>query len=54
MYYGDKILVEEDGDEVFTSMPRFCVKHPCNIKKLPLKRENGFMVCPSCKCSYGK
>ncbi len=45
--------VEEDGDEVFTPMPKFCVKFPCNQKQVPLENRDGFMVCSNCQCSYG-
>ena len=45
---------EEDGDEIFTPMPEFCLKWPCCIKKQSLICVNGFMLCPICNGSYGK
>jgi len=48
------IEVEEDGDEVFTMFPKFCLKWECYSKKVMLKKKDGLMKCPSCGSSYGR
>ncbi len=45
--------VEEDGEEVFSPMPKTCIIYKCNKAKL-IKNKKGFMVCSKCGCSYGK
>ena len=47
--------VEEDGDEIFTPMPKYCLKCRNGTLSEPLSPDkNGFMVCPKCGGSYGK
>lgn len=46
------VAIEEDGDEVFTTV-RHCVVWPCSAKKQPLVVRNGFRCCPLCGGSYG-
>lgn len=52
------VEVEEDGDEVFTTMPKSCTKWPCcwSPDKAVLVKTSpyGFMVCPLCCGSYGR
>lgn len=45
--------VEEDGDEIATPMPKFCTAFVCHGKDHSLVKQNGFMICPWCKVSYG-
>lgn len=45
--------VEEDGDEVFTPMPRSCQRFACREHHPKLENKNGFMCCPRCGVSYG-
>lgn len=48
----NKVLVEEDGEDVFLPMPKHCIKFPCNGEiKLDKK---GFMSCTICGASYGE
>ncbi len=50
------VAVEEDGDEVFTIMPRGCTRWECQVsgKDRRLVNRKGFMVCPVCGGSYGR
>ena len=43
--------VEEDGDEIFTPIPKLCVIWSCN--GFVHKREN-FWKCDRCGTSYGR
>lgn len=47
-------FVEEDGDEIFTPMPKHCTKFCCRHVRQKLVKRKGFMVCPRCETSYGK
>jgi len=50
----EDIAIEEDGDEIFTPMPKYCLKWPCCTKKEPLIiNRKGFLCCPICGGSYG-
>jgi hypothetical protein len=49
-----RVSTEEDGDEVFTPMPKFCQRLFCREHRPRLVKRNGFMVCPRCSVSYGK
>lgn len=46
----EQLQIEEDGDEVFTTTPKVCVKCGGVVEK----NEQGFYVCKNCGCSYGK
>lgn len=50
---GQCASVEEDGDEIFTPMPRSCQRFACREHHLKLENRNGFMCCPRCGVSYG-
>jgi hypothetical protein len=47
------IAVEEDGDEIFTPMPKECHGWPARHEPAPVVPMNGFMRCEHCKASYG-
>lgn len=50
------MIVEEDGDEIFTPMPEYCehlTKRLGHSERVKLVVEKGFLVCPECHCSYG-
>ena len=42
--------------QAITKMPESCVVWPCckEPQKAKLKLNNGFMICPLCRRSYGK
>lgn len=53
MNKNDIINVEEDGDEIFTPFPKYCIK--CFDEKYKLiVNEKGFVCCPNCGGSYGR
>jgi hypothetical protein len=46
-------MIEEDGDEIFTKMPKRCLKFSCGKAKIK-KNKKGFYCCLKCGASYGK
>ncbi len=44
------VAIEEDGDEIFTPMPKRCPKCIAILKR----NRRGFMACTKCGASYGK
>jgi len=47
------VVVEEDGEDIFSPMPKRCLEFKCNGAVLEQDRK-GFMYCPACGGSYGK
>lgn len=44
---------EEDGDEIFTTFPRWCMVGKCFGMKHRLIVKDGIMFCPNCHGGYG-
>jgi hypothetical protein len=49
---GVLVNVEEDGDEVFTNIPKYCYCGNYKGKGSKIIKKNGFMVCSGCGCSW--
>jgi hypothetical protein len=47
------ITVEEDGEEIFTPIPKMCSGWPLPHEPAPVREMMGFMRCEYCKASFG-
>ena len=50
---GSGDMVEEDGEYLFTPMPKVCHGWAFAHKSAPVVEMNGFMRCERCMVSYG-